>query len=127
MGKGGTFTGWLIPAEERRRLLALFPPRYPDAVAEHVTLRFGDPKAPAPPPAAGRIVGIADDGRGVQALVVEIDGTTRRPDGGTYHITWSLDRAAGRKPVHSNDVLHSRGWQAVTPEPVALEPRRFPE
>ena len=45
-----------------------------------------------PPPrgAEGSVVGVADDGAGVQALVVEIGGTTRRPDGSAYHVTWSL-------------------------------------
>ena len=28
-------------------------------------------------------------------MVVELDGTTDRPDGSTYHITWSL--GPGRK------------------------------
>jgi hypothetical protein len=40
-------------------------------------------------------VGEADDGAGVQALVVRIGGTTERPDGAIYHITWSL--AEGRE------------------------------
>jgi hypothetical protein len=53
------------------------------------------------------VVGVADDGAGVQALVVEIGGTTRRPDGSAYHITWSLAR--GRRAAESNDVIRERG------------------
>ena len=56
-------------------------------------------------------MGVADDGAGVQALVVEIGGTTRRPDGATYHIAWSL--APGREAVESNDVIRERGWTAT--------------
>jgi hypothetical protein len=61
----------------------------------------------------------------VEAMVVQIDGTTDRPDGSTYHITWSL--AEGREAVESNDVIRKCGWQAVEPPvPVTLEPANFP-
>jgi len=57
----------------------------------------------------------------VQALVIRIEGSTRRPDGGTYHITWSL--APGRRPVESNEVIAARGWSPVDPPvPVPLQP-----
>src|SRR5919107_332704 len=59
----------------------------------------------------GVVVGVADDGAGVQALVVEIGGTTRRPDGSTYHVTWSL--GPGRRAVESNDVIRACGWTAA--------------
>ena len=65
----------------------------------------------------------AKDGAGVQALVVAIGGGTARPDGGTYHITWSL--GPGRRPVDSNGVIRSHGWTPVTPVPVRLVPRFF--
>ncbi len=52
-------------------------------------------------------MGVADDGAGVQALVVEIGATTRRPDGSTYRVTWSL--AAGSEAAESNDVIRERG------------------
>lgn len=120
-------TGWKLPARERDALLRRFPPRWPDVVADHVTLasRRGGPR-PVPIATRGLIVGHADDGAGVEALVVEIDGTTDRPDGSTFHITWSLDRARGRKAVESNHVIAARGWEPV-PEPisVALLPGRF--
>ena len=44
------------------------------------------------------------------AMVVTIDGTTDRPDGSTFHITWSLDKSKGREARESNDVLKERGW-----------------
>jgi hypothetical protein len=56
--------------------------------------------------------------------VVELDGTTDRPDGSTYHITWSL--GPGREARESNDVLREMGWQRLAaPLPVTLEPARF--
>jgi hypothetical protein len=118
--------GWLLDEAERKALLARFPPLYTDVIAHHVTLQANAPaKAPLPAEAEAEIVGEADDGRGLQALVVRVGDTTRRPDGGTYHITWSLDRSRGRKPVHSNDVIGTQGWTACTPVPISLKPARF--
>jgi hypothetical protein len=115
------YTGWLLHADDRERLLARFPPRYRVVVAHHVTQKFGDATAAPPLATAGEIVGEADDGLGVQALVVRIEGTTRRPDGATYHVTWSL--APGREARESNDVI-ARGWTALAaPLAVRLEPR----
>jgi hypothetical protein len=111
------FRGWTLSPADRTRLLAQFPPTYPNVVADHVT--FAGPQgAVLPAIDTVRVVGRADDGNGVQALVVEINGTTARPDGSTYHMTWSL--AEGRKAQESNDVLRSRGWQQVEPTPISL-------
>jgi hypothetical protein len=110
-------SGLLLPDAERARLLQRFPPRYPDAVAHHVTI----PEGAKASPEGAEIVGVADDGAGVQALVVRLGGTTDRPDGSTWHVTWSLDRRAGRRPVESNDVIRARGWTPVEPpEPLRL-------
>jgi hypothetical protein len=71
-----------------------------------------------------RIVGRADDGKSLECLVVQIDGTTDRPDGSTYHITWSL--GPGRKAKESNDVLRDRGWRRLDSAiPIRLEPAVF--
>lgn len=121
-------TGWKVPSEERNRLLAVFPARFPDIVADHVTLRAGtNGNTPLPGRVSGLIVGATDDAAGVQALIVEVAGETSRSDGGTYHITWSLDRAAGRTARESNEVIARRGWQRL-PHAIAvrLEPDRWP-
>lgn len=122
---GSHVIGWRLRPEEREALLARFAPRYPQAVADHVTLRSKVSEASAPPPATiGLIVGRSDDGRGVEAMVVQIDGSTDRPDGSTYHITWSL--AEGREAVESNDVIAQYGWVPVEPPvPVQLESGSF--
>jgi hypothetical protein len=122
MARPATATGWKLPSDERERLLRRFPAKYENVIADHVTLRVGDGALPARPDA--RIVGRADDGDSLECLVVELDGTTDRPDGSTYHITWSLGR--GRKAVESNDVLREYGWEPIKPPiPVELEPARF--
>jgi hypothetical protein len=116
--------GWLLHPEDKAQLLREHPPAYPRVVAHHVTLGVGaKPGTPLPLEIEGMVVGVADDGAGVQALVAEISGTTRRPDGSVYHITWLL--ADRRRPVESIDVLR-RGW---TPLPdlrrIRLEPKAF--
>ena len=120
--------GWLVDESARASLLERFAPKYPDVVAHHVTLqsRVGA-KTPPPKPVTAAIVGEADDGAGVQAMVVTIDGTTDRPDGSTFHITWSLDKSKGRRAVQSNDVIRERRWTPLPePVPVTLTPGRFP-
>lgn len=117
-------TGWKLVAEERSRLLERFTPIFADVVADHVTLRLED--GPLPKETQGEIVGEIDDGQGVQALVVAIGATTARPDGSTYHITWSLDRSKGRKPVESNHVIAQLGWRPLRQSvPITLQPARF--
>ena len=125
MAKPGTVTGWKLPSDERERLLERFAPRYENVVADHVTLRVGaSAQTPLPRKPEARIVGRADDGKSLECLVVELDGTTDRPDGSTYHITWSL--GPGRKARESNDVLRDRGWRPIdAPIAVELEPARF--
>jgi hypothetical protein len=120
-------TGWKLDQADRKRLLALFPPLFPNVVADHVTLRTGtNITTSLPKEQTGEVVGEIDDGRGVQALVVSIGGTTARGDGSTYHITWSLDQAAGRRAVESNHVIAELGWRPLSePVPIRLNPGRF--
>jgi len=125
MAKPETVTGWKLPETERELLLRRFPPEYANVIADHVTLRVGaTTETPLPRKPEARVVGRADDGQSLECLVVALDGTTDRPDGSTYHITWSL--GAGRKARESNDVLRDQGWEPIeAPIPVELEPARF--
>lgn len=125
MAKPGSVTGWKLPRDQRQRLLERFPPKYANVIADHVTLRTGATAGtPLPPKRESQVVGRADDGDSLECLVVELDGTTDRPDGSTFHITWSL--GPGRKARESNDVLRDQGWQAIEkPIPIELEPARF--
>ncbi|HEX7930680.1 MAG TPA: hypothetical protein VF470_07215 [Sphingomicrobium sp.] len=124
MAKPGSVIGWLLAEDDREKLLQQFPPRFETTVAHHVTLKSEAETDPLPPEVKGAVVGRTDDGSGVEAMVVAIDGTTGRPDGSTYHITWSL--AEGRRARESNEVIKERGWDAFDhPIPVKLEPGRF--
>ncbi|HEY0629007.1 MAG TPA: hypothetical protein VGD23_06730 [Sphingomicrobium sp.] len=127
MGSPGSVVGWKLDRSQREQLLGRFPPRYADAIADHVTLKTDAKADPLPSPVDAAIVGHADDKESLECMVVAIDGTTDRPDGSTFHITWSLDKAKGRKARESNDVLKERGWSRFDETiPVKLEPARFP-
>jgi hypothetical protein len=123
---GGVVTGWKLPrGAERERLLERFPTKYERVIADHVTLQAGASEdTPLPREVSAEIVGRADDGESLECLVVAIDGTTDRPDGSTFHITWSL--GAGRRAKESNDVLRDRGWTRIDkPIAIEIEPARF--
>lgn len=123
---GDTVIGWKVHPDDRAGLLARFAPKYARTDADHVTLRSRvAADSTLPDETVGVIVGRSDDGKGVEAMVVQVDGTTQRPDGGTYHITWSLE--PGRNAVESNDVIRQHGWEAVEPPAaVRLHPAPWP-
>ena len=124
MAKPGSVIGWLLATDDREKLLEQFPPKFEKTFAHHVTLKSDAEREPIPSEVQAAIVGRTDDGEGVEAMVVAIDGTTDRPDGSTYHITWSL--GDGRRARESNDVLKERGWDELDhPIPIKLEPGRF--
>ena len=124
MAKPGSVIGWLLAEDDREKLLQQFPPKFEKTVAHHVTLKTEAERDPLPNDVKAEVVGRADDQSGVEAMVVAIDGTTDRPDGSTYHITWSL--GGGRRARESNDVIRERGWQKLDqPIPIELQPGRF--
>jgi hypothetical protein len=124
--RGRSVLGWKLDRAQRAELLERFEPIYGNVVADHVTLASKVSRdAPLPGKVAAEIVGRIHDDQGVEALVVAIDGTTDRPDGSTYHITWSLGH--GRRAKESNDVLARNPWQPLRePIPLKLDPARWP-
>lgn len=123
MTKG--YVGWELPLPERTRLLELVPAKFERVIAHHVTLQFGvTSHVLLPDQHTGVVVAQVVDPDGVQALILQIGGTTRRPSGGNYHVTWSL--APGRKPADSNWVIDRWDWQPMQPEIVQLTPKFFP-
>ena len=124
MAEPGSVIGWTLDERQRADLLDQFPPRYAKVVAHHVTLATDAADRDLPPEVRAAIVGRTDDERGVEAIVVSIDGDTERPDGSTFHITWSL--GDGRRARESNDVLTERGWSELDhPIAISLTPARM--
>jgi hypothetical protein len=120
------YNGYLLPDKERSKLLALFPPKYPDIIAHHITEKYPAMSTEDLPSGKSfRVVGYSDDGNGVEAIVVEVNGTIKRPDGKIYHITMSIDRSKGYKPVDSNTIIANQGFQNVQPINISMEPKFF--
>ena len=116
MGRG---VGWILDEAQRAELLVRFPPRYARVIAHHVTLWGHRKDAAVPSPRSIALVGHADNGRDLECYVASVDGETTRPDGNTYHVTWSLDPDTGVQPKDSNRLLEDGNWTAF-PEPVPL-------
>lgn len=114
--------GWKLTTQCREALLAAHPPRYSNVVADHVTLSVAG-NYPPDPVTDARIVGHVDDGLGVEAMVVSLNGSTTRPDGKVWHVTWSLNE--GRAARESNDVIAEKGWLSLNDEMLALIPAHW--
>lgn len=108
-----------LSSDSRSKLAQAFPPKFPEWIGHHITVKMGvSSDQPLPEASTFRVVGYACNDAGIECLVVEVGGTTVRPDGRTYHCTWSLDREAGFKPVKSNDLLQG-GWEKI-PNPINI-------
>lgn len=111
------YTAFEVPKKARQALATMFPPKYPEFIGHHITNVFGvrnDGTVPVGKQANVVVVGYADE-PGLEALVVTVNGKQMRPDGRPYHITWSLDRTAGKKPVHSNNLIAKGSVRSVEP------------
>jgi hypothetical protein len=118
------YTAYVISAESRVAILNRFPPKFSDVICHHVTERFGVAKGKKflPEPVKIVVVGYACD-NSLETLIVTVNGTITRPDDMVYHITLSLERSKGRKPVDSNHLIASLGWSNVEPLTIEAIPR----
>jgi hypothetical protein len=112
------YCGWKLSEKSRVELLETFAPKFPDIIAHHITLNL---TGELPLPVQAQIVGYATDGLGIEALIAKINTTTIRPDGKTYHITWSLTRP-DYKPMDSNRIISLYGFEPVTPINIEVIP-----
>lgn len=118
------YEAFVLDENTRQELAKRFPPKYPNWIGHHITNLFNVPYDPDHRAYGDvypfEVIGYVDDGEGLEALIVSRlpqprDGTPawRRPDGKVYHITWSLDKTKGRKPVESNDLIAKGKWLAA--------------
>lgn len=104
-----------LDGASRSRLAQQFPPKFSEFIGHHITHKFGVwSTEPLPDDADIKVVGYAVDPEGIEALVISVNGTTTRPDGKTYHCTWSLDRDKGFKPVNSNSLIEKSGYERLS-------------
>ena len=117
------YSAYVLDEHSRSILKEKFPPKYPEFIGHHITYKFGVSKGSEPPsdPSSVNVIGYSDED-GLEALVVSIDGSNERPDGSVYHITWSLDRNKGKKPVHSNDLVKN-GYDKIEPIKISVKPK----
>lgn len=107
-----TYLAFILDSESRTRLLAEVPARFSNVIAHHVTLLF--PRKPDEEATMRRLmlqlagqdheVEVINryDGEHVHAVGVKFNGETKRPNGGFYHVTVSLEAPA--KPKDSNSL-----------------------
>jgi hypothetical protein len=99
------YTAFLLSKDIRKQLLSLIPSSYSDIIADHITFQFGATDfGPLFHPKQIEAYAVIDNHKGLQAIAVTVDGNKFRPDGGPYHITWSLNSSLF-KPVDSNSLI----------------------
>lgn len=123
MKKG--YNGYLLNSSSRAFMLQNYPPKYNKVIAHHITYKFGVYEELPPDVSIAKIVGYADSGDGLEAFVVELDGTIKRRDGKIFHLTYSLDPTK-YKPKDSNTLLEKIGFKPVKPFIIQVEPKFFP-
>ena len=116
------YTAYVLSDESRDLLMKKYPPKYQRVIAHHITVKFGVPEGTEPPADADiKVVGYADSGDGIEALVVVIDGNSQRGNGQYFHITWSLDPDK-YKPVDSNKLIGYNNYTLTLPTAINAEP-----
>ena len=113
--KRSGYHAFVLSDESRKKLLDAHPPTHPEVVTHHITHKFPAKHTDNLPehPKSVKVIGHAKED-GLEAFAVEVDGKTHRPDGSHYHITHSLDRSKGKKPVHSNQLIN-KGYTKIDP------------
>ena len=111
------YSTYELTEESRERLLRERTLSFPKVITHHITYRFPD-EEPPPPITDFSVIGFSQ-GDAIECWVVSLDGEVNRPSGGFFHITASLDPEQGAKPVDSNGLLESCGWETLT-EPIPI-------
>ncbi len=118
------YTGWKLKQNTIERIKNLYAPVHPDFIGHHITYMFGK-DSKQPDDADIKIIGHCVTDK-VQCFVVEVNGTIVRPDGKIYHLTWSIDRSKGAKPVDSNAAIETNGFDHILAElPIETTPGTF--
>ena len=101
---------------DQKLILENFFPKFPNVFAHHITERY---PSSLPPCSIDdiKVVGYARD-ENCECVVVSINGSINRANGGVYHITISTN--VGIKPVYSNQLIAESGWQEL-PDPIVLQ------
>ena len=124
MSIASQYLAFELSGASRVSLWTQFKPHFKKVMCQHITVQFNLTEESAVllqeqlANANLQVVGF-QIGDGVECLVVEVNGSSRRPDGGCYHITLSL--ADGHKPVESNQLIKQQGFQTCVPVGIEAE------
>ena len=99
-----TYSAYVLTEKSRDFLLSQITPAHSDVIAHHVTYQFPDTN-PLPELKEMPYAFAYAKNDLVDCVAVSINSKTERPDGKFFHITLSVNRKNGGKPVHSNDLL----------------------
>lgn len=116
------YTAYVVDQTNRDTLRKKFPPKYSKSIGNHVTISHGVPKdTQVPSPAQLKVIGYVDSEDGLEALIVSVNGSSTRPDGKTYHITWSLDPEK-YSPKDSNELIRQKRYTILRAIPIITKP-----
>lgn len=94
----------------KQRLLTIIKPRFKNIKADHITYEF--PSNELPPIVNECFIYAECHDNNIQAVLVNINGKTERPDGKKYHITISHNDNV--KPVQSNTMIPNTPFKSDT-------------
>ena len=118
------YSAWVLSESSKTKITNLFGQAHPDLVGHHVTYMFGK-DAVIPEDAVISLVGHCVTDK-IECFVAEVNGSIKRPDGAIYHLTWSLDKSKGAKPVDSNNAIETQGFTHIeTPVQITTTPNIF--
>jgi len=116
-----------VPEAVRERLAQIIPPKNPEWIGHHITTEFNVPYNPDNDGLTGKVKVWAyayEDG--LDAFAVNVNGDSKRYDGKQLHITWSLDRSKGKKPVDSNALMVTANFASLVGKNIVFEaPLKF--
>ena len=117
MKKG--YAAFNLTEQAKQTVLSLFPAQFETVVAHHITYKFNVfENEEIPKISTVNVIGYAED-ENAQAVVVEVDGTHERPDGGVFHITICHNEKV--KPYYSNSLI-AKGYKKITPFEISVKP-----
>lgn len=115
----GHYLAFVLSESARAMLLLSFHARFSKVYCHHVTIEFHltEEKLAAIMKQLGDRVKVYLTGfsrmDNLELATVKVNGSTKRHDGGTYHVTYSLNPP--KKPVDSNELLLATGGQPMYP------------
>jgi hypothetical protein len=112
------YCGWKLTEKSRAKLVAHLPARHPEVILHHITEEL---KQYVPRAIKAKVIGYVTDDR-VDCFIVEVNGSSIRCDKQIYHITYSVDRAAGGKPHMSNQITANIGRVTFAPIKIKVVP-----